>query len=103
MDNQETKNLCQVRKDLVEQELGVPVGNAILFQGGELKACHKTNLQLFNEVWQEFTSPVTWREIEKRKLTYLFNKRQTRQEFYEALKIKNIDLSYVRGENDRRI
>ncbi len=43
-----------------------------LFYACKLQARHKTNLQLFHEVYEEFTSPQTWREIEYRGLAYLF-------------------------------
>ena len=71
-----------------------------LFYACKLQARHKTNLQLFHEVYEEFTSPQTWREIEYRGLAYLFVHPMNLQDFYELIKLKKIDLLFIRGEND---
>lgn len=69
-----------------------------ILYGGELNAGHKTNLQLINEAApnNEFLSPVVWREIQVRKLGFLFSPNRTLQEIYEKCKLKNIDLLFTR-------
>ncbi len=79
-----------------------------LFHAGELKAIHKTNLQLFQDCFRgDFTKPAVFRELQERRISYIFNgsnhcERPTnRQEMYDCLKHYNIDFLYIRGKETK--